>query len=439
MRFVGVVREGDGKQVSGPLAVQLTDAHAIRQGVDAVRRVPGRVGNGDLDVAGVPVDVPFGDGHDPGVEVDAVFGVHHLHQLARHEVVPAEAGFPVQVHRLGRVADIRVFVALQHLLRPRLQRGRVLDAGVGPHAALHAPGADGAGVDVGHAIVGLFDRQLVHALAIAQRVKASDQRRGVHALVDAHQVAPVVDAAAGCGVRPLQAHRPGRSVGVKLPGVFVRQHLAQAQQRGKQAHILEVILELVGKIHRAQLPPPRRLPVQYVLHHVPGVDAGAAHLMVAEQHVVQQRGHHVLQAVGFHATQAGFLAAGHPHDAEKPRISRPVRQLHQVVRLAEAVFRVVGRQGKGPGPQVVMLQLIADFVGAVQNRQHLHILVVYGQVFQCSPPPPCAGRDRGPRGAAAKGQADIDGIVPIVDHVGLEGRGIGQRVAAADLGPGWRL
>ena len=97
--FVGVVCEGDGEQVGSALAVQFPDAHPVSQGVDAVRRVPGRVGDGDLDVPRIALGVLFADLHDPRLKGDIMFPVHDLHQLAGHEVVPAKAGQPVQVYR----------------------------------------------------------------------------------------------------------------------------------------------------------------------------------------------------------------------------------------------------------------------------------------------------------------------------------------------------
>ena len=292
---------------------------------------------------------------------------------------------PVPVHSLGRVGDIGVFVPFQHLPGAGLQRGRVFDPRVRPHAALDPPRGNRVRVDVGDPAVHVPDGQLVHAFPVAQGVKPGHQGAGVHGLGNSHQVAAVIDAAVRCAAGSEQVHRPGRGVCVEVPDVFVRQHFAQRQQRGQQGNVFKMILKIVCKVHLPQLPPPHRLPVQDVLHHLPGGDAGAADLMVAEKHVVQQRGNDVLHVVGLCASDGRHFPAGHGKDAVQPRFPGPVRQPHKVVGFTDRVFRVTGRQGKAAGPQVVQLQVVADVVRVVQHGQQGVVLAVYAYVFHACP------------------------------------------------------
>ena len=130
-----------------------------------------------------------------------MLAVHHPHALPRHVVVPALSRHAVQVNRLRGIGDVWVFVPFQHGRRPRFQHRRVLDARVRVYAAFDAPCACRVRVQIGHAPVDAADVQLVHTLAVSQRIQPRHQCAGIHGLFNAHQIPGVVDAAAVACVR----------------------------------------------------------------------------------------------------------------------------------------------------------------------------------------------------------------------------------------------
>ena len=151
----------------------------------------------------------------------------------------------------------------KHRVPLRQQRRCIGDGRVHIRLADHAPECLRRAVDVCHAAVHALDVQLVHALAIAQRIKARCKVRVEDFFGDFLHV-PAVPQLRRIGIiRPHDIQRPRITRRVRR-NQRVRNRLNQLEQRRKQSFARKTVLIKRRKVAVPQLPARRLLARQHL-------------------------------------------------------------------------------------------------------------------------------------------------------------------------------
>ena len=255
----------------------------------------------------------------------------------------------MEVDSADFIAHIRLLEPGEYLLGVCLEVFRHLIPRVYEDSRTQAVSLNAQSVlDVGNAAVDRLYRELVYALAIAQRVDAVCDTRRVRRLFDVRHVLSVSDFALERLGRHGEGERPRVDGRIPRPKVFTVEALRHGEKRREERRVFPIIFKIAFEIAVAELPVLPGLPGENVIENVGGLYAGAAALMILKENVGEERSEDVFAII----IASRAVAPLHilPDDAEKVDTLVSVENLDEVQRRTIGVFRVVRRERKGRRP-----------------------------------------------------------------------------------------
>ena len=272
--LVGVLLDAAGVERRAALPVELLDARGPLKLSDDRSHVRAAVGDGQLRVPRLRDGLGIVDLPHPRPNRQPVVAIDNPRHASCIESIQRFSRKDRYIFTGHSVTDMRIAAQLKRRASLRQQRRRVGDGRIHIWLADHAPECLRRAVDVRHAAVHALDVQLVHALTIAQRIKARRKVRVEDLFADLLHV-PAIPQLRRVGiVRPHDVQRPRVARCVRRHQC-IWDRLNQLEQRRKQSFARKAVLVERRKVAAPQCPARRLLARQ----HLP--DAAFQRLSVA--------------------------------------------------------------------------------------------------------------------------------------------------------------
>ena len=342
--LVGILLDAPGVERRAALPVELLDARGSLKLGDDRSHVRAAVGDGQLRVPRLRDGLGIVDLPHPRPNRQPIVAIDNSRHSSRVKSIHRFFCKDRYIFTGHAVTDMRIAAQFKRRAPLRQQRRRVGDGRVHIRLADHAPERLRRAVDVCRAAVDTPDVQLVHALAIAQRIKARRKVRVEDLLADLLHVSAVPQLRRVGIVRPHDVQRPRITRRVRR-NQRVRNRLNELEQRRKQSFARKTVLIKRRKVAAPQLPARRLLARQHLPDTAFQWLPVAADLHVGRRDIVRKRAKHLVAFELLRACPAVYALGNLRHAEQIDPFARRVEDFHELPIAERAdIFR---RHGHG--------------------------------------------------------------------------------------------